>query len=55
MDQISIAKLNAKDKNEIDRLIEATITVGFFYAVDHGVNTDVIRKQALALFALKED
>ena len=43
-----------RDNNpfEISKLIHATTTVGFFYAVDHGVDTSCIRNEANEFFNL---
>ena len=49
---ISIAKLRADDNAEIAKLIEATINVGFFYAVEHDVDTQTIRQEAQDFFGL---
>lgn len=50
--KISIAKLRADDNAEIAKLIEATINVGFFYAVEHDVDTQTIRQEAQDFFGL---
>ena len=50
--KISIAKLRADDNAEIAKLIEATINVGFFYAVEHEVDTQTIRQEAQDFFGL---
>ena len=52
IEQISIAKLRAGNNFEISKLIDATINIGFFYAVDHNVDTQVIRDEANDFFEL---
>ena len=42
--QISVAKLRSQDPVEIARLMEVTTTIGFFYAVDHGADKELMKK-----------
>ena len=40
------------DEAEIAKLIHATTVIGFFYAVDHGIDTARVRKEANDFFDL---
>ena len=37
----------------IAKLIRATTTIGFYYAVDHGIDTERVRKEATSFFDLE--
>ena len=44
--------MRENDEAEIAKLIRATTTIGFYYAVDHGIDTERVRKEATSFFDL---
>ena len=52
VEQISIKLLRENNPDEIAKLVRATTTIGFYYAVDHGIDTDRVRKEATDFFEL---
>ena len=55
VEQISIKLLRENNQDEIAKLIRATTTIGFYYAVDHGIDTNRVRKEATSFFDLDLD